>query len=68
MNNTSKIALTAAAPEIRKAVPESTPSYRVLYGKVLDGSIAAHQVNGRWFLNRDDIPKIAKMFCAKRVA
>ncbi|WXH26077.1 hypothetical protein WDZ11_24200 (plasmid) [Roseomonas mucosa] len=34
--------------------------YRTLYGAVLDGMIPAEQHGGRWYVQREDLPKIAQ--------
>lgn len=62
-----KVPLALAAQEVAKLVGDSaaTPSYRALYGKVLDGELPAQQVNGRWQVDRADLRAIAKKLSHK---
>jgi hypothetical protein len=47
----------AALPGVR--VP--APSYRSLYNLVVDGVLAADNLNGRWYFDEDRLPGIALM-------
>lgn len=48
--------------ELTAAEPARVPRYRSVYGKVLDGQIAAELVNGRYRVRRSQLPEIAEMF------
>ena len=36
-------------------------NHRRVFGAVLDGMIPAERINGRWYVRRDDLPKIAEL-------
>ena len=38
------------------------PGYRAIYQAILDGRIAAEQINGRYRIQRSQLPKIAEIF------
>lgn len=36
-------------------------NHRRVFGAVLDGMIPAERINGRWYVNKADLPKIAEL-------
>lgn len=46
----------------------SNVTYSALYKGVLNGDVPAHQVNGRWFIRPDDLPRIAEILALPRAA
>lgn len=57
---TNTIPLTSLSRELNAFTGQPSPSYRRLYGLTLDGRLPAEQVNGRWFVQRSDMPAIAQ--------
>jgi hypothetical protein len=55
-----RIPLTVVPRAIREAVSDmsSAPSYRRIYVAILNGSIPADQINGRWHVNSNLSPII----------
>jgi hypothetical protein len=42
------------------------PTYRVLYGRVLDGAIPARRINGRWHVSESVARDIVKALAASQ--
>jgi hypothetical protein len=60
--NPDKIPLTSVSRELAALTNAQAPSYRKIYLAVLDGTIPAEQVNGRWHVQRGNLRKIAETF------
>jgi len=56
----SDLSLLSELPRELKQVTGTTPKYRAIYAKVLDGDIPAEKENGRWHYRHEDVPAIAK--------
>ena len=56
-----KIPLTALPRELAQAYPGSSVPYRRCYALTQDGRLAASQQNGRWFIDRADLPGVAEV-------
>jgi hypothetical protein len=59
MPNESTIPLTLLPRELSAYTGKPAKSYRYLYSKVLDGVIPAELINGRWSVQRANVPAIA---------
>jgi hypothetical protein len=46
--------------ELAEFTGSAPPSYRRIYGLVLDGRVPAEQANGRWSVKREHLPMIAE--------
>ena len=56
-----RIMLSALAPRLRPLLKEDCPSYKKLYGMILDGTFAADRdVSGRYFIEEQDLPAVAE--------
>ena len=64
MSHHHHLALTELPRELARVLGESftLPSYRQIYTRVLNGEIPADRSNGRWYVRRDDVPRIADMY------
>ena len=53
IDNTAGMPITAVPRALLDVVKDkrSAPSYRQIYGAVLDGAIPAERINGRWHVN-----------------
>ncbi len=51
--------LSDLPPELKRATG-TTPKYRAIYTKVLDGDVPAVKENGRWYYHPEDLPIIAE--------
>jgi hypothetical protein len=61
------ILLTGVKREPEKVTGERIPvSYRKLYELTLNGDIPADRINGRWHVERSDIPAVASTLLARR--
>ena len=59
---TPRIPLTSLPRELAEAYPGSSVPYRRCYVLTLDGLLPATQENnGRWFVERADLPEVAKV-------
>ncbi len=56
------VPLTAIPRELIALTGKSAPSYRTIWTQVVNGRIAADQRNGRYYVLRADLPKIAEAF------
>jgi hypothetical protein len=69
--NSETIALTAAPLEARREGIENPPNYRAFYNAILNGQLAAVQINGRYQIRLADalsFAKAARRGKAERVA
>lgn len=57
------IGITYLPRELREL--GATATYRTIYRMVIDGAIPAETVNGRWFVRRADLQKIASVLHAR---
>ena len=55
------IPLPNLAAALRAQHGTLAPRYVELYRACLDGQIPAHQDRGRWYVKRDDLPRIAEI-------
>ena len=58
------INLASVPLEIRELTGEKPPTYRELYRMAIDGELPVERRNGRLYLNRADLPGIAKTLAA----
>lgn len=59
---TPRIPLTSLPRELAEAYPGSAVPYRRCYILTLDGLLpAAQESNGRWFVERSDLPEVARV-------
>jgi hypothetical protein len=58
--------LSLLPTELQKLTGEPSPGYRSLYGKILDGQLPAKQINGRWQVDRANLPIIAEKLGLRR--
>ena len=61
MSHHHHLALTELPRELARVLGESftLPSYRQIYTRVLNGN---DRSNGRWYVRRTDVPRIADMY------
>jgi hypothetical protein len=52
----ARIPATRVPREVKARTGGAGPNYRQVYALILDGELPAHQVNGRWFVEDDDLP------------
>ena len=48
--------------EVLEGTGQAPPGYAPLYRAVLDGSIPATNIRGRWYIRRADLPIIGRRF------
>jgi len=60
------IALTDLPRKLREITggTATVPSYRIIYGRVLDGAISAERRNGRWYVTDAVVREIASSLSA----
>lgn len=64
-----RLSLAQLLPELRdraaeqggKAVTLEGVSHRAVFNAALDGVIPAQRINGRWYVRRADLPRIAEL-------
>jgi hypothetical protein len=61
------VPLTRLKREAEKLGHRIDASYRKIYGRALDGKFPADQINGRWHVDRSNIPAIADTLSQRRV-
>lgn len=60
--STSQISLTSLPRELARAYPGASVSYRRCYTLTVDGRLPAIQGDsGRWFIDRADLPAVARV-------
>lgn len=68
-SHAERIGLAHSPREILSLTGRSVPGgYTRIYKLVLAGAIPAEQENGRWYLNRADLPQIAASLGLEKVS
>jgi hypothetical protein len=68
MTGDATISLTDLPRKLREISGGSipVPTYRVLYGRILDGAIPAQRINGRWHVSESAARDIVKVLTSSR--